>query len=271
MAAKDLERRRAHDRAMKRPQGVSLNLHPITKLFPPMGDGEFQELVADIQEHGQREAIWLYRGEVIDGAHRLKACERLGLAVRSREWDGTGSLTGFVISMNLRRRHLTASQKAMIAEGALPMFEAEAKEKMLAGKGDPGAIVPQGARAPRARDQAAAAVGVSPRYVQDAKRLAKQAPALADDVRRGGLTISAAVQRLPRSSRSTGPRFARRPSKRPPMERFHKAIIALTTAVEVLRAAVGEMAGADVSARDRQSLSWARRTLTHLIRRIQGG
>lgn len=66
------------------------------------------------------------------------------------------------------------------------MFEAEAKERMLSGKKpDPKAIVPQG----QARDQAAAAVGVSGRYVQDAKRVAKQQPEPAAQVQAGAVTL----------------------------------------------------------------------------------
>jgi hypothetical protein len=44
--------------------------------------------------------------------------------------DGSeGSLINFVVSLNLKRRHLTSSQKAVIALDILPMLEAEAKER----------------------------------------------------------------------------------------------------------------------------------------------
>ena len=36
-----------------------------------------------------------------------------------------------VVSLNLKRRHLTSSQKAVIALEALPMLEAEARERQI--------------------------------------------------------------------------------------------------------------------------------------------
>ena len=36
---------------------------------------------------------------------------------RFREWKGTGSALDFVVSLNLKRRHLNESQRGMIASG----------------------------------------------------------------------------------------------------------------------------------------------------------
>jgi len=47
-------------------------------------------------------------------------------------------------SQNLHRRHLTASQKAAVAVGALPLLEEEAKERMEKGRPKEGVeIIPQ--------------------------------------------------------------------------------------------------------------------------------
>jgi hypothetical protein len=109
---------------------------------------------------------------------------------RYRQWDGQGSLVGFVVSLNLHRRHLTASQRAMIGADMLPLLEEEARKRqgqrtdLTSGKEFPEVAEPE-----RARDQAAAIVGVNPHYVSDAKRLQATAPELADDVRSGEITI----------------------------------------------------------------------------------
>jgi hypothetical protein len=74
------------------------------------------------------------------------------------------------------------------------MFAESAKERMLAGKApDPMAPVPQGT----ARDQAAAAVGVSRRTLQDAKTvLAKAPPEAVEKIREGKSTVKAEAKKI---------------------------------------------------------------------------
>jgi hypothetical protein len=77
-----------------------------------MSDPEFVALKADIEQHGLREPIVMYEGKVLDGRHRLKACFDLKLKLRERKFTGTeDDARAFVLSMNLRRRHLNAEQK----------------------------------------------------------------------------------------------------------------------------------------------------------------
>ena len=91
-------------------------LHPAAELFPVMDEAAFAALVADIAAHGQREPILIYDGQVIDGRHRLRACEQLGLEPLVRQVSaGDGDPFGLVVSLNLHRRHLTESQRAMVA------------------------------------------------------------------------------------------------------------------------------------------------------------
>jgi hypothetical protein len=93
----------------------SIQIHEIANLFPMMSEDEYRALVADIRKKGLLEPIWTYQGQIIDGRNRYRACEELGIEPRYREWNGQGSLVAFVVSLNLQRRHLTSSQKAMIA------------------------------------------------------------------------------------------------------------------------------------------------------------
>ena len=96
---------------------MSLTVHPVSHLFPPMTDAEFNALKSDIETNGQREPITLWRGQVVDGLHRYKACELLGREPLTKEWVGEeGQLVGLVVSLNLTRRHLNESQRAMVAE-----------------------------------------------------------------------------------------------------------------------------------------------------------
>jgi len=91
--------------------------HPVSGIFPMMSEREFADLTDDIREHGLREPVWLHSdGRIIDGRNRYNACRRLGIDPAVRTYDGDdGSLVSFVLSLNLHRRHLNESQRAMVA------------------------------------------------------------------------------------------------------------------------------------------------------------
>ncbi len=78
---------------------------------------------------------------------------------------------GFVISPNLKRRQLTASQLAFVALEVEKVEAARAKVRQSTSTGGatPQLVekIPQ-ADSGKARDKAAAAVGANPRYVSDA-------------------------------------------------------------------------------------------------------
>ena len=54
-------------------------LDPCVELFPAMNSDEFNALKQSIQRNGQSEPILLFQGKVVDGRHRLKACQELGI------------------------------------------------------------------------------------------------------------------------------------------------------------------------------------------------
>ena len=96
---------------------MSSEPHPLALLLPEMSAGEFVELRESIRSNGQREPITLHwDGRLIDGRHREKVCDELGLPVASRVFEGADSdILAFVLDANLRRRHLSESQRAMVA------------------------------------------------------------------------------------------------------------------------------------------------------------
>lgn len=92
-----------------------MEFHPLSTLFPLMQGHEFDELIADIRMHGLREPIWLYDGMILDGRNRWRACEAAGIAHRpTRTYTGDDPVA-FVVSLNLHRRHLDESQRALVA------------------------------------------------------------------------------------------------------------------------------------------------------------
>lgn len=179
---------------------MQLDFHPVANIFPLMTGAEYDALVADIAEHGQREAIWLHTdGRIIDGRNRYRACCDLGLVPEFKTWDGSGSLIAFVVSLNLHRRHLTSSQRAVVALDILPMLEAEAREREQERKTAPKNLTSQLltnqqieksiTNLSSSADQAAAMTGTNRQYVSDAKTIARDAPDLIDKVRTGKATI----------------------------------------------------------------------------------
>ncbi len=93
-------------------------IHPAATIFPMMDEVSFAALKADIEKNGQQKWITFYQGKVLDGRNRLRACLELGIEPEGEEIDddGSGQFDPYqwVLSMNLHRRHLTESQRAMI-------------------------------------------------------------------------------------------------------------------------------------------------------------
>jgi ParB-like nuclease domain len=99
------------------------SVHPAADLFPLMPDDELDELAEDIKNHGQQNPIVLsVDGQLLDGRNRVIACERAGVEPKTRTLTG-GDPVAFIISMNLKRRHLDTSQRAMIAVGIANLSE----------------------------------------------------------------------------------------------------------------------------------------------------
>ncbi len=171
-----------------------MDFHPVCSIFPMMEGEEIKALVADIREHGLIEPILTYQGKIIDGRNRYQACELAGVFPRFEEWRGDGSLVDLVVSLNLKRRHLTQSQKATIAVDLLPYLEAEARERQ-GRRTDIREKIPEGEEG-RARDHAAKLAQVNPRYVSDAKAIQQRSPETFEAVKSGTLTLLAAKKEL---------------------------------------------------------------------------
>lgn len=177
-------------------------VHPLAQLFPPMSREEYIELRDDIKQHGLREPLVLLDGKILDGRHRAKACRELRITPTTRTLNN-GSPLAFVISMNVKRRHLNQSQKGMVGFDSLHLFEKEAKKrKQESGKVHGRGQIGGGKNATsydekhKARDDAAKSVGVSARYIQAAKVIQKESPRLASEVRDGKKTIPQAIKEI---------------------------------------------------------------------------
>lgn len=179
-----------------------MSTHPAADLFPLISDDELHELADDIREHGLLEPIVRVDGLILDGRNRLRACELAHVEPRFVEWDGRGgSPVTFVLSENLRRRHLSGSQRAIIANQARSMFRAEAREAVRRSGADHGRgmeKVPREIEEPIAETavRAAELAGVSADYVYKAARVEKEAPELVPVIMAGDLSVETAVKTI---------------------------------------------------------------------------
>ena len=82
----------------------ALESHPLANIFPLLDGKSYDEFCRDIETKGVLEPIWLYEGRILDGRNCYRACCDLGWECPSCEYDGTDPV-GFVLSMNLQRRH----------------------------------------------------------------------------------------------------------------------------------------------------------------------
>ena len=88
--------------------------HELSKIMPPMGGEDYKALVASIRERGLIHPILLFEGKVLDGNNRLRACADAKVEPRFDEFKGDDPLQA-VIDLNVARRHLNESQRAMVA------------------------------------------------------------------------------------------------------------------------------------------------------------
>lgn len=181
-------------------KGLSIKFHPVAGIFPLMNAEEFEALKSDIEKHGQLESIWTFDGKIIDGRNRYLACRDLGIRPRFKKWisKNGNELIDFVISLNLKRRHLTISQRALVAVDSLPYFEKLAKKrlKLSKGRGKKGvARMPQDFYG-KSRDFTAKLFGVGGRYISYAKQIQAKDPNLAQEIRDGKITITKALNQI---------------------------------------------------------------------------
>ncbi len=159
--------------------------HPLSEVFPLMSASDIKDLADDIGHRGLQNPITLYQGKVLDGRHRQEACSISGVKPRYDQYKGEDPL-GFVIAANLKRRHLTTSQKAMVAA-------AMEKEMEIAHGGE---RKKQDANWHLDRDKISEITTASPRSIARAKAVMEESPKLAEKVRDGKITVAAAVEKL---------------------------------------------------------------------------
>ena len=171
--------------------------HPIAAMFPLM-DSESDErakMKEDIRIHGQKETIDLYEGQILDGRNRYEICTELGIEPQVSTLPDDEDPVAYVISKNLHRRHLDASQRAMLVLDKWDKYKKDAKTRQ--GTRSDLQLVGNVAQKSRATEDAAKAAGVSDRTMHDAVVVKEQGSTrLKRDVRSGKVSASAAAKQV---------------------------------------------------------------------------
>ncbi len=152
--------------------------HEYANLFPMMTGKPYRELVEDVQANGVREPIVFLDGQILDGRNRYLAAREVGVAYPRIEFIGSDPLA-YVISLNLKRRHLSESQRAMVAAKLAKLPKGSNQHTPIGGP---------------SRQTAAELLNVGTTSVERAKMVQQKGTAeLVDAVESGRVSVSAAA------------------------------------------------------------------------------
>jgi hypothetical protein len=201
-----------------------LKPHPLAKLFPAYSDEDLIGLADDIADNNLHNPIVLYEGQILDGVNRYKFCRAAATNQNESkrrpftdsmftEYQGSDPV-GFVISMNLKRRHLDTKQRALIAAELATMKSGTRTDKNL------------GSNGPRSVADAAKLMNVSERSVKRATALRKTNPTLAEEIKQGKKPKEAAAKKEPLAPKQ-GKKAREAELRKLSDERFEKSAVIL--------------------------------------------
>jgi hypothetical protein len=166
-----------------------LEPHPFAALFPELPPEELTQLARDIKERGQLEPIILYKGLILDGRNRYRACQIAGVKPRIEEFNAKAAKRSpeeFVLSRNLRRRHLSVGQKAAIALDWSEQIELSPEPEKNKERGRPKGSL----------SEAAKYIGINEQRVFEVRKIRDANPSLYQDVKAGRSSLNSALAEI---------------------------------------------------------------------------
>lgn len=156
-----------------------MEYHEIANIFPMMTDRELSALAEDINQNGLQNKIILHEGKILDGRNRFEACRMAGVTPEYEDFNGVDPMRT-IISLNLRRRHLDESQRAVVAARVANMTHGGDRKSN------------QEANMPLEISQAEAAelFNVSERTIRTVKAIEREAPERIADIESGEMTAT---------------------------------------------------------------------------------
>ena len=167
-----------------------MEYHEIANIFPLMEGTELTELSADIKKNGLIDPIWLYENKILDGRNRYRACQEVGVEPRFQSYPGNDPLQ-YVISLNLHRRHLNESQRAVVAARLANM---QVGDNQYSGSANMPTL---------SQSQAAKMLNVSERMVRTVKAIEREAPERLSEINSGKETATKIYKLIKRAEPPT--------------------------------------------------------------------
>ena len=171
-------------------------IHPAANEFPRMPKPEFDELKADIKEHGIRLPILVNKKKdtILDGRNRIMAAHDLKLADKEVPLEvftgNDGDEVSEIVSRNIMRRNLTDDQRvSLLAKLLGKSLEEEARKR----PGKTSGL--KSTRSGRTQDIIAAQAKVGTYKARSALAVAKHAPGDLDRVIEGKEKLSEAKKK----------------------------------------------------------------------------
>jgi hypothetical protein len=172
----------------------AFTIHPLAEKFPALSQKDFDELKESIRKYGLFEPIVANdKGQILDGRHRYKAITELGMVIRHQDdpWlrlfeeEEEEGLTEerFIHDANMKRRHLTESQRSAIAAEFANMCQGERTDL------EPSDNCPK-----VSQERAGELFNVSSKSVGRAKKVKAKDPETFAKVKAGGVSLNAAVK-----------------------------------------------------------------------------
>lgn len=185
------------------------------QLVPPLKKEKHRALRASIERDGLWEPIIINTENVVlDGHHRFKICQELGVLPRFtvKRFNSKNQERKYVIETNLYRRQLNKIQLAELGVKLEPIYTEEAKDRQVKA----GELFGRGKNSlssnelklseGQARDQAAQAVGLTPTTYHRAKTiLEKGSEELKQNTKNGTVSITYAYKSINRKEKHENP------------------------------------------------------------------
>lgn len=109
-------------------------IHPIAAALPRTQAG-YRAMLASLRDEGQCEPVLLFRGQVIDGVQRMRACQALHRECQVQEYQGSDPVA-FAVSRNALVEALPRGERSALAKRVRQIYCQDKRRWMALARGE---------------------------------------------------------------------------------------------------------------------------------------